>query len=119
VSTPELILVLIIAISLGLLAYTFGSRLFGRPNKDRVVVREYGRDSFLGVANPIMTMIFRGALGLQGRPAFQARVAVKMEKDAVAMARLGYRVASTHEYEIRSLGVSYVKVTYELIEPPK
>jgi hypothetical protein len=42
-----------------------------------------------------------------------------MEKDAAAMFRRGYRISSSREYERATLGISYYKVTYELIDPPK
>jgi hypothetical protein len=33
------------------------------------------------------------------------------------MQRLGYRVVSSREYERSALGITYFKVTYELVEP--
>jgi hypothetical protein len=41
-----------------------------------------------------------------------------MERDAVAMIRNGYRVASSEQFEIQPLGIAWHRVTYELAEPP-
>ena len=92
---------------------------FGKAEPKRVVVKEYGRDSFLGLINPLMTLFIFGARGSTARTNYQARIIEKMEDDSVAMQRLGYRVASSQEYERPALGISYFKVTYELVEPPK
>jgi hypothetical protein len=90
-----------------------------RREPKRVVVKEYGRDSFLGLINPIMTFLVLGASGRAGRSAYQTRLTEKVERDAIEMARRGYRVTSSQEYERPNLGITYFKVTYELIEPPK
>ena len=92
--------------------------LFGTPERKRIVVKEYGRDSFLGLANPILTFLAMGALGKRDRPGPPARVVAKMEKDAIDMDRAGYRIVSTQEYERATFGISYLKVTYELVDPP-
>jgi hypothetical protein len=91
--------------------------LFGRSEPQRIVVREYGRDSFLGLINPVMTMMFM--LGRRSPSNYQARVVASLERDAAEMVRRGYRVASTHDYEQPALGITYFKVTYELIDPPR
>jgi hypothetical protein len=39
-----------------------------------------------------------------------------MEDDAVAMTRQGYRVVSCGEYGMPRLGITYHKVTYQLVE---
>jgi hypothetical protein len=93
--------------------------LFGDAKRKHVVVKEYGRDSFLGLINPIMTLLILGGRGTGGRSNYQARLMENMEKDAAAMFRRGYRISSSREYERATLGISYYKVTYELIDPPK
>jgi hypothetical protein len=52
-------------------------------------------------------------------PRIQARLIEKMEDDSVEMRKLGYRVVTSREYEISALGITYFKVAYELVEPPK
>jgi hypothetical protein len=86
--------------------------------KRKRVVKEYGRDSFLGLINPIMTFFILGARRADYRSNYRDRLMQKMEKDAVEMARRGYRVVSSREYERPAFGISYLKVTYELVEPP-
>ena len=93
--------------------------LFGEAKPKRVVGKEYGRDSFLGLINPIMTFLLLGARGANYRTQYQDRLAQKMEDDAAEMARRGYRIVSSREYARPAFGVSYLKVTYELVEPPK
>ena len=55
---------------------------------------------------------------MKGQLRSQARVVEGMEKDAVSMAKQGYRIVSTLEYERPALGIRYLKVTYELVDPP-
>ena len=93
--------------------------LFGKAKRKRVVVKEYGRDSFLGLMNPLLTFFILGARNATARTKYQARLIEKMEDDSVAMQRLGYRVVSSQEYERSALGITYYKVTYKLVEPPK
>ncbi len=77
-------------------------------------------DSILFAAvNPVMTAIMVGLLGMKDPLRFEARVALAMEKDAVAMAKHGYRIVSSREYEMPLFGITYQRVTYELIDPPK
>ncbi len=92
---------------------------FGKPRPKPVVVKEYGRDSFLGLINPIMTFFVLSGRNMNARTVYQDRLLEKMEKDATAMAKLGYRIASTREYERPALGITYFKVTYELVGPPR
>jgi hypothetical protein len=83
---------------------------------ERIVVKEYGRDSILFAAvNPVMSAIMV-SLGLNARMQSEERLALRIERDAVAMRQRGYRIASTHEYRVPLFGVTYRKVTYELIE---
>ena len=76
-------------------------------------------DSFLGLINPLMTFFILGARSTTARGNYQARLIEKMEDDSVEMRRRGYRVVSSREYERSALGITYFKVTYELVEPPK
>jgi hypothetical protein len=92
--------------------------LFGRTNTPRVVVKEYGRDSFLGLISPLLTLVLLAARGPRPSSGPPPRVLDKMEKDARAMAARGYRVVASDEYEQPAFGISYVKVTYELVSPP-
>ncbi len=92
--------------------------LFDKHEPQRIVVKEYGRDSFLGLINPIMTFFILGGRNPNARSAYQLRLEEKMESDAIAMSRRGYRVVSSREYERRALGITYYKVTYELTQPP-
>lgn len=96
----------------------FEMGLFGEAKPKHIVVKQYGRDSFLGLINPIMTLLILGGRGTRGRSNYQARLMENMEKDAAAMIRQGYRISSSREYERTALGISYYKVTYELIDPP-
>jgi hypothetical protein len=93
--------------------------LFGKAKPRRIEVKEYGRDSFLGLINPLMTFFILGARSTTARGNYQARLIEKMEDDSVEMRRRGYRVVSSREYERSALGITYFKVTYELVEPPK
>jgi hypothetical protein len=93
--------------------------LIGKAKPKRVVVKECGRDSFLGLINPIMTLLILCGRGTTGQSNYQARLMEKLEKDAAAMLKRGYRIASSREYERTTLGISYYKVTYELVDPPR
>ena len=85
---------------------------------ERVVVKQYGRDSILFAAvNPVMTAILVGMLGMKGPLQSDERIALAMEKDAASMARQGYRIVSTREYRMPLFGVTYQKMTYELADP--
>ena len=90
----------------------------GSSAPPRLVVKEYGRDGILFAAvNPVLSA-FMVRLGLQPPVPSEERIARAVEKDAVAFARRGYRMASTHDYTIPLFGVTYRKVTFELIDPP-
>ncbi len=91
-------------------------RLFGTSKAERTVVRTYGRDSLLGLANPILAFVVR-AFGLQLRLKSEDQVTREMEKDAVAMIKRGYRIAASEQYEIPPFGITWLKVTYELVDP--
>jgi len=59
---------------------------------------------------------FLVAVGLKERLQSGERLALAVERDALAMRRRGYRIASTHDYTMPLFGVTYRKVTYELME---
>jgi hypothetical protein len=63
--------------------------LFGKAKPQRIVVKEYGHDSFLGLLNPLMAFLLLGGQGMKGQLRSQARVIEKAEKDAVEMAKQG------------------------------
>jgi hypothetical protein len=94
--------------------------LFAMAKPKRIVVKEYGRDLILFAAmNPLMSLLMVRVLGRTGRsPQYEARVALAMEQDAVKMAKLGYRIVSTREYEVPRFGIGYQQVTYELVDRP-
>jgi len=79
----------------------------------RIVVKRYGRGSLLGVLSPILAF-FMASQGMRGWEESSLRA---MEKDAVKMAKLGYRVVSSDAYGFPPFGIASYKVTYELIEP--
>lgn len=92
-------------------------RTSGSAAPKRTVVKEFGRDSMLFAAvNPLISGFMVGVLRT-APPIREERLALAMEKDAVAMRQRGYRVVSDHEYKLPFLGVTYHKVTYELIPP--
>jgi hypothetical protein len=78
----------------------------GKAKPKRVVVKEYGRDSFLGLMNPLLTFFILGARRAVARSNYQARLIEKMEDDSVEMQRMGYRVVSSREYERSALGIT-------------
>jgi hypothetical protein len=88
--------------------------LFGKAEPKRIIVKEYGRSSFLGFAVlPLAIML--GRQGMERRHEVQV---LEMESDAAQMSKQGYRLASSQEYTLPLLSISYLKVTYELVDPP-
>jgi hypothetical protein len=89
--------------------------LFGSDKAKRIVAKEYGRNSFLALAVlPIALAL--GRQGMESRREAQAR---EMEKDAAEMLKRGYRIVSTQEYRLPLLSISYLKVTYEVMDARK
>ena len=86
-----------------------------KPGPPRRVVRTYGRDSLLAVANPLLGLLAR-TFGFQLRLRPEDKVLAEMERDAIAMLRKGYRVASSEDFEIAPFGAIWHRVTYELVE---
>jgi predicted dienelactone hydrolase len=77
-----------------------------------VVVRTYGRGSLLGLLSLPLAFL----MASRGMNGWQRSAARDMEDDAVAMARQGYRVVAAGEYGIPLLGITYYKVTYQLVD---
>ena len=82
----------------------------GKPGG--IVVKTYGRGSFLG----LLSIPFAFLMASRGMHGWQESAARDMEDDAVAMARQGYRVVNSREYGIPLLGITYYKVTYQLVD---
>ncbi len=81
-------------------------------------MRTYGRDSLVGLLSPVLALMVR-AFGMQLRFRSEDQVRLEMERDAVAMARRGYRVASSEQFEMQPFGIIWHRVTYELTESPQ
>ena len=81
-------------------------------SKPRVIVKTYGRGSLLG----LLSVPFAFLMASRGMNGSQESAARDMEDDAVAMTRQGYRVVSCCEYGMPRLGITYHKVTYQLVE---
>jgi hypothetical protein len=73
------------------------------------IVKTYGRGSFLGLLSPLIAFL----MARQGMHGWKQSAIRDMEDDAVAMARQGYRVASSDEVGIPLLGIVAYRVTYE------
>ena len=87
------------------------SKLAG-GNRRGVVVKTYGRGSLLG----LLSLPFAFLMASRGMNGWQESATREMEDDAVAMARLGYRVVASGEYGLPRLGITYYRVTYHLAE---
>ena len=81
-------------------------------SKPRVIVKTYGRGSLLG----LLSVPFAFLMASRGMNGSQESAARDMEDDAVATARQGYRVVASGEYGIPLLGITYFKVTYQLVD---
>jgi hypothetical protein len=88
---------------------------FETPPPKRIVVKTYGRGSLLGLLSPLLAF-FLASRGMNG---WQQSAIRRMEDDAVAMSRRGYRVISSDEASLPIFGITYYKVTYEHIDPPR
>lgn len=86
--------------------------LFGKGTPRRVIVKTYGRGSLLG----LISIPFAFLMASRGMNGWQESAARDMEGDAVAMARRGYRVVSSGEYGVPRVGITYYKVTYQLVD---
>ncbi len=91
-------------------------RLWRKRTPDRIVVRQYGRDSFLGMLSPVLAAVYVSVLGNQGRLRYESRLQEQMEKDAAEMRRRGYRIVDEQVYEMPPFGIHYRRVTYQLAD---
>ena len=97
-------------------------RLAGRNVSDRVVVKEYGRDSLLVWVNLLLAPLFallRMRVGLQSEEKLTARI----QSDTDAMRKKGYLVSSVQTFSLPVLGSSvatanWYRVTFELTAAP-
>lgn len=90
-------------------------QLLRRGAPKPIVVKSYGRDSLLALANPLLTLLMR-TLGLQVRVKSEDQVEREMERGAQEMFARGYRIARTEQFEIQPFGAVWYRVTYELAE---
>jgi hypothetical protein len=95
--------------------------LLGLGAKKRRVVKAYGRDSLLIWLNPLLSAL-QASFGLRVGLRSEAEVLDRMQKDALAMERRGYRVVASDEYELPVFlapgkRANYYRVTYELSDP--
>jgi hypothetical protein len=79
-----------------------------------IVVKTYGRGSFLGFLSPLLAFF----MARQGMNGWQQSAIHEMEDDAVAMAREGYRIVSSDAVGIPLLGIIAYRVTYERMDDP-
>ena len=82
----------------------------------RVVVKEYRDEGWFWWVNPIRLTVFLCTLGIKGRWRNKNQV---MERDANRMRAQGYRIAGDNGGGNFLFGGNYIKVTYELIDPPR
>ena len=82
---------------------------FEGGKRRRVIVKTYGRGSLLG----LLSIPFAFLMASRGMHGWQESAARDMEDDAVAMTRQG---VSCGEYGMPRLGITYHKVTYQLVE---
>ena len=97
-------------------------RLLARSQPERVIVREYGRDSLLVWANIVLAPLF-AALGLRLGLRSDERVARLMEEDVTRMRRRGYLVSSIETFSLPVPGghgtsAHWYRITFELYSPP-
>ncbi|MGH2511497.1 MAG: hypothetical protein ACRDGQ_02295 [Candidatus Limnocylindrales bacterium] len=83
--------------------------------RKRIVVKTYGRGSLLGVLSLPLSYLM-ASRGMRG---WQESAVRAMEDDVVEMARHGYRIARSDEYGMPIFGITYYKVTYELVDEPR
>ncbi len=88
-------------------------RALGAAQPPSTITRTYGRGSLLGFLAPLFAWLM-ASIGMHG---WEDRARRDMEADAIEMRRRGYRVAVADEYRVPALGVTWFKVTYELVGP--
>ena len=93
-------------------------RLIGRPTTERVVVKDYGRDSLLVWANLLLAPLF-ALLGLRVGVQSQERIAARIQSDGAAMRKKGYLVSSVQTFSLPGIispaaAANWYRVTFEL-----
>jgi hypothetical protein len=81
-----------------------------------IMVKLYPSYILLGMVNPFMYLLMLAMQGASGRLRSAAQ---EMDDDAVEMARRGYRIHSVEELETALIRMPYLRVTYELVDPPR
>ena len=97
-------------------------RLAGRDVPERVVVKDYGRDSLLVWVNLLLAPLLALAglrVGLQSEETIAARI----QSDTDAMRKKGYLVSSVQTFSLPVLGskvatANWYRVTFELTAAP-
>ena len=97
-------------------------RLIGRSARERVIVREYGRDSLLVWANLLLGSLF-AALGLRIGIQSEEQLAARIEADTAEMRKRGYLVSSAQTPTSpgiagRNTDAHWYRVTFELSSRP-
>ena len=87
-------------------------RLFEPAEPKPIIAKTYDRGSLLG----ILSLPFAFLMASRGMNGWRESAARDMADDAVAMARQGFRVVASGEYGIPRLGITYFKVTYQLVD---
>ena len=97
-------------------------RLAGGNVTDRVVVKEYGRDSLLVWVNLLLAPLF-ALLGMRVGLQSEEKIASRIQSDTDAMRKKGYLVSSVQTFSLPVLGSSvttanWYRVTFELTAAP-
>lgn len=97
-------------------------RLAGRNVTERVVVKEYGRDSLLVWVNLLLAPLF-ALLGMRVGLQSEEKIAARIQSDTDAMRKKGYLVSSVQTFSLPVLGSSvatanWYRVTFELTAAP-
>ena len=93
-------------------------RLTGRATTDRVVVKDYGRDSLLIWGNLLLAPLF-SMLGLRVGLQTEERISARIEADTAAMRKKGYLVSSVQTFSLPGIvtpgaAANWYRVTFEL-----
>ena len=83
---------------------------FGRRRPPSRIVKLYGLGSLMGAWSLLVAYV----LAVGGMHGWRDSAIRDMEKDAIELAKQGYRVVSSDEYTLPLFGMGYFKVTYEL-----
>ncbi len=93
-------------------------RSTGRSTTERVVVKDYGRDSLLVWVNLLLAPLL-ALLGVRVGLQSEERIAARIQSDTAAMRKRGYLVASVQTFSLPVVGSSdatanWYRVTFEL-----